>query len=410
MAQITTEDLKQIVKDAAKEEIGSLSTSIKEETKAAIEEKFATLAKPADIKIADPTPDPKAGFKSFAEFAQQVAYSTVKGRITDQRLEKLITVDKVSSANESDAEYGGYLIPEEFRNELLQLAIEKSNVLGMARTIPMSSTTVSIPYIKDPDHSSGAIHGGVKFSWLDEEALKSETRPTFGRVTLRLKKCAGLCYVSDELLQDSPISMEPLLTGMFGDAFAWTLDNVFINGNGAGQPLGILKAPALVTVDKEAGQVADTMMFENIINMYSRIYSKANCVWMANDDVFPQLAAMSMSVGTGGAPVWLPAGGISGKPYDTLMGKPIIWTEHCQTIGDKGDIYLVDWSQYLVGQKSGPAGGLQFASSIHLKFDYDQTAFRFVFRIDGQPWWASAITPRYSAKTKSPFVTLAARA
>ena len=149
--------------------------------------------------------------------------------------------------------------------------------------------------------------------------------------------------------------------------------------------------------------------FENIIAMYSRMWNKTNCIWMANDDTFRQLASMSLSVGTGGVPVWLPAGGASGKPYDTLMGKPLVFTEHCQTVGTVGDLLLTDWTQYLVGQRAGAGGGLKFASSIHLKFDADQTAFRFVFRVDGQPWWPQPLTGRYSAKTLSPFVALASR-
>jgi HK97 family phage major capsid protein len=104
----------------------------------------------------------------------------------------------------------------------------------------------------------------------------------------------------------------------------------------------------------------------------------------------------------------MPAGGATGRPYDTLFGKPIVWTEHCQTLGTVGDLLFCDWGQYLVGQKAG-GGGMQFASSIHLKFDYDQTCFRFVFRVDGQPWWPGVLTPRYSAVTQSPFIALASR-
>jgi HK97 family phage major capsid protein len=88
------------------------------------------------------------------------------------------------------------------------------------------------------------------------------------------------------------------------------------------------------------------------------------------------------------------------------MGLPLIFCEHCRTVGDKGDIILTDWSQYLVGQKST---GLQFASSIHLKFDYDQTAFKFTLRIDGQPWWKQAMVPKNGTKTISPFIALAER-
>ena len=334
---------------------------------------------------------------------------TTHGRVVDKRLADLHTkAASATSVQERDSEYGGYLIPEEFRNQLLEIAVKKSNILNMAMTIPMATNALNIPYVAGTDRSSGALHGGIQFYWLDEEATKTETRPKFGKIQLRLKKVAGLVYASDEILEDSPISMEPLLTRLFSDALAWQLDNVFINGSGAGKPLGVLNAPCLISVAKETGQAAATILFENVIKAYARMYDKSNAVWMANDDTFQQLASMSLAVGTGGAPVWLPAGGVSGKPYDTLMGKPLIFTEHCQTLGTVGDLLFADWTQYLVGQKSG--AGVKFASSVHLKFDADQTAFRFVMRIDGQPWWPSSLTGRYSSVTLSPFVTIATRA
>jgi len=111
--------------------------------------------------------------------------------------------------------------------------------------------------------------------------------------------------------------------------------------------------------------------------MYAASFNPASSVWVANPAVLPQLCTMALSVGTGGVAVYMPANGAAGKPYDTLFGRPIIWNEQCSALGTVGDILLCDWSQYLVGQKSGAEAGVQFDTSIHLKFDYDQTAFRF---------------------------------
>ncbi len=131
---------------------------------------------------------------------------------------------------------------------------------------------------------------------------------------------------------------------------------------------------------------------------------------MANMGCFPQLAQMNLAVGTGGSAVWLPANGLSGQPYNTLMGLPLFLTEHCQALGTVGDIVLADWSQYLIGGKAG--GGIQTASSMHLYFNYDKTVYRFVLRYDGQPWWQSALTPKHggATATMSPFIALATRA
>lgn len=410
--KITQEDLNKLIAD----EVAKLAPAVDMDAiKNVVDEQLKAFKKPVDNKVeageVDPTEkgDPKGGFINFAEFAQAVARAEINPRKTDKRLIALeVKAAGDGLTSEVDSE-GGFLIPVEFRAQLLKLAEEKSNLMGRCMDVPMSVNSVTMPYIKALDRSSGYIHGSIMLYWVGEEALKTESKPKFGQVTLTLHELAGLAYTSNQVLEDSPISLQPLLTACFSDAFAWTMDNVLINGTGAAQPMGILNAPALVTVSKETGQSADTILYENIVKMEARLLpaSEAKAVYLANKDIFPQLATMCFPVGTGGVPVYLPAGGASGKPYKTLMGRPLLFTEHCQTLGDLGDIFLADYSQYLLGQKKGR--GIKADTSIHLKFDYDQTAFRFTFRVDGQPWLPSAITPRYSNDDLSPFVTLEAR-
>ena len=167
--------------------------------------------------------------------------------------------------------------------------------------------------------------------------------------------------------------------------------------------LGVIPAPATITVVR-AGAAA--IAWADIINMWSRLYSRSagNAVWFANPDTFPQLATMTQVVGVAGVPVYLPANGAASAPFGTLMGRPLILTELAQTLGTAGDIILADMAQMLLGQKAG--SGIKFASSIHLKFDYNQTTFKAEMRYDCQPWWSTPLTPRYSATTVSPFVIL----
>ena len=132
---------------------------------------------------------------------------------------------------------------------------------------------------------------------------------------------------------------------------------------------------------------------------------QSRAVFLANNDVFPQLFGMSLAIGTGGVPIWLPANGIAAAPHGTLMGRPLILTEKCQTLGTAGDIALVDLSAYVIGGKSSTEAP-SIASSMHFKFDYAMQSFRFTVRYDGQPRWASTLTPKYSSSTLSPFVVL----
>jgi len=362
---------------------------------------------------------PTGGYDYFAEFAKDVFKAGVQGAQTSPRFIKwlgdinlFIDVQKAAGSPTleiSDPEEGGYLTPPEFASNLLDKGFENSNFIDRCTMVPMAINQIGLPYQKDFDHTT-YLHGAMMAYWLDEKTEKQATKPKFGKVTLRLNKLVVLVYATDELLEDSIISMEPLLQGKAGDVLAWKLDQAIFRGTGAGQPQGVLTAPCRVSVPKEAGQAAATIVFNNLTKMYSRCYPQClkNAVWVANLQIFPQLATVSIPVGTGGAPAYLPANGISGKPFDSLFGKEIAWTEHASALGTLGDIGLVDFTQYLVGQKRGRGAGIQFATSIHLKFDFDQTAFRFVLRMDGQPWWPSVFTPAHG-DTQSPVIFLADR-
>src|SRR5689334_20927214 len=62
---------------------------------------------------------------------------------------------------------GGFLIPEEFRSELLQLALEGTLVRSRARVIPMSTLTLSIPAI-DATSNASSVFGGIVCYWTEE--------------------------------------------------------------------------------------------------------------------------------------------------------------------------------------------------------------------------------------------------
>jgi HK97 family phage major capsid protein len=394
---------------------GEALDTIKDEVDAKIKEIAGDVsALRPQIEVGDETvdKDPKGGFGCLSDFAAHVAKADKSnGRFISKQLgDWSAKAASSTSLVEGEDQYGGYLIPPEFRQDLMLAVNQMNEIMPRCTQVPMRSTMVKIPFVNGFDESGGLVYGGIQWKWLDELATKTETRPKFGRISLELKKMAGLAYASDEILEDSPMSMENILRNGFRDGLNFNLNKAFIRGTGAGQPLGILNAPCKVAVAKETGQVAATIVFENIVKMYARMFDVSNAVWLANQNCLPQLAAMSLSVGTGGVPVWLPANSVSGAPYDTLMGKPLIWSKHCSTLGTEGDIVFADWSQYLVGQKAGQGADGKYDTSIHLKFDADQTCFRFVFRIDGQPWWPSALTPpQATSDTISPFITLATR-
>jgi HK97 family phage major capsid protein len=134
--------------------------------------------------------------------------------------------------------------------------------------------------------------------------------------------------------------------------------------------------------------------------------SFGKAVWIVNNDVLPALFTLML----GNYPIYLPTGlnvgGIQASPYGTLLGRPVFVSQHANSFSAAGDVLLVDLSYY---QTITKAGGMQTATSMHLYFDADLTAFRTTFRMDGQSKIAAPIPPAKGSTTMSPFVQLGAR-
>ena len=360
--------------------------------------------------------DPAAGagheFNSFGDQLVAIARASAPGAPADKRLVYHAAETRATGLGESIPSEGGFLVQTDFASEILKKTYETSLVFNRARKIPISgnSNGLKINTVDETSRADGSRWGGILLYWLEEAGTKTASKPKFGQIQLSLKKLAGICYATDELLQDSS-ALGGIVSLGFSEEMGFKLDDAVINGTGAGQPLGILNAPCLITVPAETAQTGLTIIWENIMHMYARFWPRSmpNGVWYINQNTLVQLMSMSMPVGAGGVPVWLPANAAQGRPLSTLMGMPVIAIEQCATLGTVGDIILADMTQYIAITK----GGLQTASSLHVRFIYDEQVFRFVYRTDGQPIWSAALTPFKDATTSQtvgPFLALAARA
>lgn len=350
------------------------------------------------------------GAKLDAKYPDWVSYmqATWAGRTTQDALAARSEIMQIQNAFGSTVPSdGGFLIPERLRAELLRVALESTVVRQRARVVPMDSLTVPYPTI-DSTSNATSVHGGIIGYWTEEGGTLTDSSPTFGRVVLSAKKLTLYSEIPNELFMDSIISLQQFLSEVYPEALAWFEDVAFISGTGVGEPLGFLNADAAISVTKESGQAADTIVWENVVKMYSRMLpaSIGRAVWIAHIDTFPELATMALSVGTGGSAVWIGNGDGAGAPPVTILGRPVIFTEKVSTVGDAGDINFVDLGYYLIGDRQQ----MQSATSTEFKFGNDKTAFRVIQRVDGRPWLQSAITPQTGSNTLSPFVKTAVRA
>lgn len=349
-------------------------------------------------------------FRSLGEQMVAIARASTPGGRIDKRLLGIEARSAETGNSEGVNSEGGFLVQTDFATELIANVYDNSQIFSRCdrRTLTTGANSIEIASVNETSRADGSRSGGVRAYWKTELGSLTASKPAFKNVKLEVNDLTAFWPVSDNLLEDAPFLAQEG-SALFAREFDFKIQDGIINGDGAGKPLGVLNAASLVSVSKETGQAAATIVFDNIVKMYSRMYigSRANAVWFINQDIEPQLFSMSLSVGTGGIPVYMPANGLSQSPYGTLMGRPVVPIEQAATLGTVGDIIFADFSQYIVADK----GGMQGASSIHLKFDYTQTVFRWKLRIDGQPRWASALTPyKGSSNTVSPFVALATRA
>lgn len=313
-----------------------------------------------------------------------------------------------SGASEVVPADGGFLVGTDMVASITERAYNSNVLAPRADNYQLTTGANSITILGNDETSraDGSRHGGIRHYWTAEAEDLQKSKPKWRRANLTLHKGGVLFYATDELLADAPL-LQRKVEEYVGDEIAFAVQDGMVNGDGAGKPLGILNAGCLASVSKETGQAADTILYENTVKMFARFWgSDANAIWLANRDIYPQLAVMNLAVGTGGAPVWIPANGAAGAPMSTLHGYPLIYIEQCPTLGDVGDLVLCDWSQYYLAGK----GGVQAAMSVHVEFVADEVVFRWVHRIDGQPAWNAALTPYKGSATRSPFVALAARA
>lgn len=343
------------------------------------------------------------GFRNLGEFAHCVRAA---GRGDAGALGRV-----QAAANEGVGSEGGFLVPPQFRDAIWEKVSGDGSLMGRCDTVTIERNELKVP--KDETTPWGT--SGIQVYWEGEAQQATASTPALEAVAVRLHKLMGLVRVSDEILEDTG-SLDVYLRRRAPIVIAHRVNTAIISGNGVGKPLGILSSPCRVSVSAETSQPADTVFHRNIVKMWARMYAdcRANAVWLINQDVEPQLNQMSFrdigsypsTVSGTPVPVYIPAGGVSGSPYASLMGRPVVPVQACKTLGDEGDIILADLQQYLIATKSG---GVRTDVSMHLYFDYGQQAYRFTFRIAGQPWWNAAITPENGSNTLSCFVTLAAR-
>jgi HK97 family phage major capsid protein len=259
----------------------------------------------------------------------------------------------------------------------------------------------------EESRENDSILGGIKFYYVAEADEKTASQFKLRALFESLKKTACLIYATDELLEDSQLG-NTVIPAALQTAWNAMIVEGITTGPGGGRPLGILNAPATITVEKRAGQNAGTILSENIEDMMLHLpaesWQSPGLCWQVHKDAIPQLSTLTKEAGTGGARAGMWHWREGGEKFNKLCGIDVLVNPYCPSINERGTIILSDMQEYIIAHKE-----TKQTTSMHVRFVYGEQAFRMVFRWDGQPSWSKAITPATGSNKISPFIVLGER-
>lgn len=267
----------------------------------------------------------------------------------------------------------------------------------VARMNPTVTAANQITFPTDETTPWGT--SGVYAEWLEEAGALTARKPALRQVTCNLKKVGALVHLTDELLQDAP-AIQTHVMNKVAAAITAQVNLAIVNGTGVGMPLGLLKAPGLVTVSETASSA--TIVAADVAMMLARMVPESvnNCFWLMHNSVLPYIWTLTL----GQQPIYQP--NWQADPYGRLLNRPIVVSEFCQDFNTAGDIMLVSPDGYALAIKNS---GIETAYSIHFAFDQALQSFRATMRVGGIPLASAAITRKNGSNTMSHILAMAAR-
>jgi len=330
----------------------------------------------------------RGNFRDVSEFIQVVG----SGQF-DPRLKRASMIEGISSS-------GGFSVPDEFSAQWLDSSLPNEIVRPLCQIWPMTSETRKVPGWDGEDMSAGKLFGGFEMEFLAEEGEATKQTGKLRMINLSAKKGAIFVDISSELEADG-LGFENQLLMALQKSIGYGIDKYCLTGSGAGQPQGVFNSSALISVGKEDGQDADTIIYRNLTNMYARQLNKNNAVWLFNDDAVPSLMELTVDVGLGGEPVKV-MNEKDGK--FTIFGRPVFFTPHMPAIGDEHDCGFIDFGAYALGMRKE----MSIDKSMAPGWTKDLVSYRIIIRFDGMGVLSEPVQPENGA-TLSPFVSLDAR-
>lgn len=251
-----------------------------------------------------------------------------------------VSANVMNALKEGSDSDGGYLVPDEFENQLIQKLHQENVLRSISHVIQTSSGDHKIPVVA----SEGTA------SWLDEEAAYTESNSSFGQVTLGAHKLGTLIKVSDELLNDSAFDLTNYISTEFARRLGDSEEEAFLTGNGTGRPTGILN-DSNGAKDGVTAATADAITFDELIDLFYSLKEpyRKNAVFLMNDST---VKAVRKLKDQNGQYIWQPSVQL-GTP-DMILNRPVFTSQYMPTLSAGNKIALFgDFSYYWIADRQG---------------------------------------------------------
>ena len=235
---------------------------------------------------------------------------------------------------------GGFLVPDEYENQLIQ-ALQEANVLrNLCNVINTSHGDRKIPVV--------ASHGSA--AWLDEEGAFTESDDAFTQVTLSAYKLGTMLKVSDELLNDSYFDLEAYIAAEFARRIGAAEEEAFLTGNASSKPTGLLHTTGGASLGVTAAS-ATAITMDEVLDLYHSLKSsyRKNATFLVNDATIKAIRKLKDGQGQY---LWQPS--VQAGTPDTILNRPVISSQFMPTAaaGEK-TILFGDFKYYWIADRQG---------------------------------------------------------
>ena len=286
----------------------------------------------------------------------------------------MLTAEIRNALQEGVDSEGGYLVPDEFEQTLVQSLSAENVVRSLAHVITTASGSHKIPVV--------ATKGTA--AWVDEEGTIPEGDDAFGQQLIGAHKVATMIKVSEELLNDSAFDLEAYFRTEFARRIGNKEEEAFLTGDGSGKPMGIFNATGGGQLGVTAAS-ATAITADELIDLFYSLNSayRKNAVWLLNDSTMKNIRKLKDS---NGQYLWQPS--LTAGTPDTILNRPVYTSSYVPAIAAGAKtIAFGDFSYYWIADRQGRS----FKRLNELFATTGQVGFMATQRVDGKLILSEAI-------------------